>query len=100
MGDFDVDYNSYDTNANVKKYADEITCLGCEQMVDSPTRISLNWQSILNDIYIKNSLLNEIMSIGVIKFDIFDHHPRIIKLKSKAGQKDIVITFGEKTSNK
>ena len=50
-------------------------------MVDSPTRISPNTQSILDHIYIENSMLNEIISIGVIKFDIFDHYPIIIKLK-------------------
>ena len=29
--DFSIDYNCYNTNANVKKYADEITSLECEQ---------------------------------------------------------------------
>ena len=46
MGDFNIDYNCYDTNAIVKKYADEITCLECEQMIVLPTRISPNRQSI------------------------------------------------------
>ena len=43
VGDFDIDYNWYDTIVNVKKYqyTDKITCLECKQMVDSPTRISL-----------------------------------------------------------
>ena len=89
MGDFNIDYNRYDTNANVKKYADEITCLECEQMVVSPARISPNWQSILDHIYIENSMHNEITSVGVIQLDIFDHHPTIIKLKSKTQRKDI-----------
>ena len=57
-------------------------------MVVSPTRISPNRQSIL-DIYIENSKHNEIISVGVIQFDISDHHPTIIKLKSKTQRKDI-----------
>ena len=81
MGDFKIDCNCYDTNANVKKYANEITRLGCEQMVVSPIRISPNRQSILDHIYIENSMHNEIISVGVIQFDISDHHPTIIKLK-------------------
>ena len=89
MGDFNIDYNCYDTNANVKKYAHEITCLECEQMVVSPTRISPNRQSILDHIYIKNSVHNEIISVGVIQFDISDRHPTIVKLKSKTQRKDI-----------
>ena len=89
MGDFNIDYNCYDTNAIVKKYADEITCLGCEQMIVLPTRISPNRQSILDHIYIENSMLNEIICVGVIKFDISDHHPTIITLKTKTQRKDI-----------
>ena len=89
MDDFSIDYNCYDTNANVKKCADKITCLGWEQMVVSPTKISPNRQSILDHIYIANSMLNKIISAGVIKFDISDHYPTIIKLKSKTQRKDI-----------
>ena len=89
MGDFNIDYDCYDTNANVKKYADEITCLGCEEMVVSPTRISPNRQSILDHIYIENSMHNEIISVGVIQFDISVHHPTIINIKSKTQRKDI-----------
>ena len=51
IGDINIDYNCYDTNANVKKYADKITCLECEQMVVSPTRILPSRQSILDHIY-------------------------------------------------
>ena len=82
MGNFNIYYNCYDTNANVrKKYADEITYLECKQMFVLPTRVSPNRQSILDYIYIENSRLNEIISIGVMKFNISDHHPIIIKLK-------------------
>ena len=89
MGDFNIDYNCYDTNGKVKKYADEITCLGCEEMVVSPTRISPNRQSILDHIYIENSMHNEIISVRVIQFDISAHHPTIINIKSKTQRKDI-----------
>ena len=58
-------------------------------MVVSPTRISPNRQSILDIIYIENSMHNEIISVGVIQFDISDHHPTIIKLNSKTQRKDI-----------
>ena len=34
-------------------------------------------------------MLNEIISVGVIKFDISDHHPTIITLKTKTQRKDI-----------
>ena len=89
MGDINIDYNCYDTNANLKKYADEITCLECEQMVVSPTRISPSRQSILDHIYIENSMHNEIISVGVIQFDISVHHPTIIIIKSKTQRKNI-----------
>ena len=48
-------------------------------MVVSPTRISPNRQLILDHIYIKNFMHNKIISVGVIQFDISDHHPTIIK---------------------
>ena len=96
MGDFIIDYNCYDTNANAKKYTDEITCLGSEQMVVLPTRISPNRQSILDHIYIEKSMHNEIISVGVIQFDIFDHHPTIIILKSKTQRKDIARSMERK----
>ena len=89
MGDFNIDYYCYKTNKNVKKYADEITCLRCEQMVVSPTRILLKQQSIFDHIYIENSMLNEILSIGVVKFDVSDHYCTIMKVKSKTQRKDI-----------
>ena len=58
-------------------------------MVVLPTRISPNRQSILDHIYIEKSMHNEIICVGVIQFDISDHHPTIIKLKSKTQRKDI-----------
>ena len=58
-------------------------------MIVLPTRILPNRQSILDHIYIENSRHNEIISVGVIQFDISDHHRTIIKLKSKTQRKDI-----------
>ena len=43
----------------------------------------------MDHIYIENSMHNEIISVEVIQFDISDHHPTIINLKSKTQQKDI-----------
>ena len=62
---------------------------GCEPEVISPTKISPNWQSILDHIYNENSMLNEIVSLRVMKFDISNLDPTIIKLKSKTHRKVI-----------
>jgi len=41
-------YDRYNTEAAVKKFADRITSLGCEQLISVPTRVSAIRQSILN----------------------------------------------------
>ena len=63
LGDFNIDYNRYNSSNAVKTYADNITSLGCEQLISWPTRLSLKRQSILDHIYIDNSLKEKVITL-------------------------------------
>ena len=60
LGDFNVDYGRYTANSAVKMLADTISSLGCEQLISCPTRISPSKQSILDHVYVNNSMINSV----------------------------------------
>ena len=81
LGDFNVDYGRYATYSAVKMFADTISSLGCEQLISWPTRISPSKQSILDHIYVNNSMMKNVVSPAVITHSLSDHFPTIVHLK-------------------
>ena len=60
LGDFNIDYTKYNSSNKIKNYADKITSLGCDQLVVVPTRITTHSQSLLDHIYVNDSMLRDI----------------------------------------
>ena len=85
LGDFNIDYGCYNTSSAVKSYADNITSLGCEQLITWPTRISsTNRQSILDHVYVDICvMINDVITAAVIESDISDYFPTLIQIKCK-----------------
>ena len=73
LGDFNIGYSKYNSSYKIKHYADNMTSLGCGQLVAVPTRITSRCQSLLDHIYVNNSMLTDIQSSAVIEYDISDH---------------------------
>ena len=69
-------------------FADTISSLGCEQLISWPARISPSKQSILDHIYVNNSMMSSVVSPAVITHSLPDHFPTIIHLKFKTKRKD------------
>ena len=87
LGDFNVDYGRYTADSAVKMFADTISSLGCEQLISWPTRISPNKQSILDHIYVNNSMMNSVVSPAAITHSLSDHFPTIVHYNSKLKEK-------------
>ena len=90
MGDFNIDYNRYNSSNAVKTYADNVTSLGCKQLISWPTRLSLTRQSILDHIYIDNTLIEKVVSTAVIEIDITDDFPTVLNLNLNIKRKQNV----------
>ena len=88
LGDFNVKYGCYTADSAVKMFADTISSLGCEQLISWPSRISPSKQSILDNIYVNNSMVNSVVSPAVITHSLSDHFPTIIHLKLTTKRKD------------
>ena len=69
-------------------FADTVSSLGCEQLISRPTRINPSKQSILDHIYVNNSMVNSIVSPAVITHSLSDHFPTIVHLKLKTKRTD------------
>ena len=69
-------------------FADTISSLGCEQLISWPTRISPSKQSILDHIYVNNSMMNSVVSLAVITHSLSDHFLTIVYLKFKTKRKN------------
>ena len=87
-GDFNVDYGPYTADSAVKMFADTISSRGCEQLISWPARISPSKQSILDHIYVNNSMMKSVVSPAVITHSLSDHFPTIVYLKFKTKRKD------------
>ena len=65
LGDFIIDYTKYNSINEIKHYADNITSLGCDQLVAVPTKITTRCQSLLDHIYVNDSMLTDIQPSAV-----------------------------------
>ena len=69
-------------------FAYRINCLGCEQLISWPTTICPSKQSIIDHVYVNNSMMNSVVSPAVITHSLSDHFPKIVHLKFKTKRKD------------
>ena len=83
LGDFNVDYGRYTADSAVKMFATTTSNLGCEQLISWLTRISPSKQSIVDHIYVNNSMMNSVVSPAVITHSLSDHFSTIVHLKFK-----------------
>ena len=88
FGDFNIDYNRYTTDTSAKMFANKITDFGCNQLITLPTRVCENRQSILDHIYLDNSMMNNVVTTAVITESLSDHFPILIQLNHKINKKD------------
>ena len=72
-GDFSIDLLSYNVNNSTKNCVDQMFSMSLFPLINQPTRITSQCNSIINNIYI-NSINEDIFS-GVIIADISDHFP-------------------------
>ena len=78
LRDFYVDYGRYTADSSVKMFVDTISSLGCKQLISLPSRISPSKQSILDHIYVNNSMMNSVSSPTVITHSLSGHFPTIV----------------------
>ena len=57
MGDFNVDYNKYNSISKIQHYVNSITNLGSEQLITISTRITSTHESIIDHIYVNRQQL-------------------------------------------
>ena len=88
FGDFNIDHNRCTIDTSVKDFADKITDFGCNQLITLPTRICENRQSILDHVYLDNSMMNCVVTTAVIIESLSDHFPILIQLQHKINEKD------------
>ena len=56
MGDLNIDCCKCNCNYKIKQYVDDITRLGCDQLVDVLTRVTTHSQTILDHIYVNDNI--------------------------------------------
>ena len=88
LGDFNIEYNRYTTDTSAKDFADKITDFGRNRLITLPTRVCENRQSILDHVYLDNSMMNCVVTTAVITESLSDHFPILIQLQHKINKKD------------
>ena len=72
LGDFNINYDKVTTQQSISDYANHINNVGCEQLIDKPTRICQTTGSIIDHIYV-NSILKDHAQPIIFYEDISDH---------------------------
>ena len=80
FGDFNVDCNKSSSVPSIANYINHINRLGCTQIIDKPTRITHQSQTVIDHIYINSTMIKEINS-AVLYYDISDHLPTFANLQ-------------------
>ena len=86
LGDFNINYDKVTTQQSISDYANHINNVGCEQLIDKPTRICQTTGSIIDHIYV-NSLLKDHVQPIIFHEDISDHLPICATIKCKPIEK-------------
>ena len=89
LGDFNINYEEFKVDSKTKRYVNDISSFGCEQLIACPTRVSSSKESILDHVYVDNCTLNNVNTTAVIEHDISDHSPIVIALQLVTDRKKI-----------
>ena len=65
-------------DSETKRYVNDISSLGSEQLIACPTRVSSSKESIVDHVYVDNCTLNNVNTTAVIEHGISDHSPIVI----------------------
>ena len=76
LGDFNIDLLRVNSNARVEEYLHTMECVGMQQIIASPTRVSSTTSTLIDHIY-TNCTSNTIHA-GVIETDVSDHFPEFV----------------------
>ena len=78
-GDFNLDLLKMDSDPTVSNFMDTMHTFGLIHTISKPTRITENTFSLIDNIFISNSLQ---YSSGILSFDITDHFPIFVVFKN------------------
>ena len=97
LGDFNINYDKVTTQQSISDYANHINNVGCEQLIDKPTRICQTTGSIIDHICV-NSILKDHAQPIIFYEDISDHLPICATIKCKPIEKAANRPFRRKIS--
>ena len=80
LGDFNINYGEFKVDSKTKRYVNDISSLGCEQLIACPTRVSSSKESILEHVYMNDCTLNNANTTAVIIGGHKSVNPLITKL--------------------
>ena len=99
LGDFNINYGEFKVDSKIKRYVNDISSLGCEQLIACPTRVSSSEESILDHMYVDNCTLNNVNTTAVIEHDISDHAPIVTAFQLVTDRKKIARPLVRKYPN-
>ena len=86
LGDFNIEYNAYNSSPRISSYFNQVCNYGCCQIIDKPTRLTKNTQTIIDHIHI-NSTSSIDIKPEIIFRDICDHLPIFAYVKLSFNKK-------------
>ena len=86
LGDFNINYDKKASSQNVNDYANNISSIGCLQLIDKPTRTTPTSSTIIDYIYVNTALTGQVLPI-ILYDDISDHFPLCAELRYTALKK-------------
>ena len=95
-GDININMNNIDTDPQVQHFANMISSVGCEHLINSCTRFAKNSRSSLDQII--TNCNDDISTAGILNTHISDHLPifTIINLKDNCQLKDEPVRYIQK----
>ena len=72
-GDFNINLLDHNYNKHVKYFIDSIYSLGCRPLIDKPTRVTNDNNSLIDNIFTNNNYSHKYN--GILLNDISDHYP-------------------------
>ena len=97
LGDFNINYDRVTTQQSISDYANHINNVGCEQLIDKPTKICQTTGSIIDHLYV-NSILKGHAQPIIFYEDTSDHLPICATIKCKPIEKAANRPFRRKIS--
>jgi len=80
LGDINIDLTISNDNADIAYYSNTLTCIGCSQVVEKPTRLDITRYSLLNHVYTSNN--SHVITSHAIISNISDYLPVLILIKN------------------